>query len=112
MTDIDKKDHATNLFSREAIEVIDRHAAAAGEEGGGGGGEGEGGGEMDPLFMYLSYSAPHDPLQADKEYLDKCADIPNRSVPSTHPSTHPLLLHPSLSSIFLYPTHPPTHSNP
>jgi hypothetical protein len=27
---------------------------------------------------YLSYSAPHDPLQADAEYVAKCHDVPNR----------------------------------
>lgn len=92
--EIDPTDHATNLFSREAVAVIQQHAAASPSK---------------PLFLcvvclrihtctqmrtrdspgrphhqpnnqnsYLGYTAPHDPLQADAEYLAKCAHVPNR----------------------------------
>ena len=64
--EVDEGEHATNLFSREAIGVIERHAAA-GREGG-----------MEPLFLYLAYTAPHTPLQADEKYLEICKEVPNR----------------------------------
>ena len=103
--EIDPTDHATNLFSREAAAVIKQHAAASPSKplflyvhhl------ESRGGVWMVMMMMkmmmihplplpanqphlptpnppsYLGYSAPHDPLQADPEFLAKCAGIPNR----------------------------------
>ncbi len=67
--DIDPLDHATNLFSREAVELIHHHAQAHGPKSG----DAEA-----PLFLYLAYTAPHDPLQADAEFIAQCADVPNR----------------------------------
>ena len=69
---VDEKEHATNLFTREAIGVIERHAATAAAAAGGR----EGG--IDPLFLYLAYTAPHTPLQAYAKYLDICKEVPNR----------------------------------
>lgn len=33
---------------------------------------------LNKIRSYLGYTAPHDPLQADPEFLAKCAGIPNR----------------------------------
>ena len=35
------------------------------------------GGEEEPFFLYLAYNAPHDPLQAPKELIEKYADEPS-----------------------------------
>lgn len=55
--------HATELFTREAITVIEKHAESDKEK---------------PMFLMLSYTAPHDPLQADPEFFEgPCANIPH-----------------------------------
>eukprot|EP01105_Mastigella_eilhardi_P014938 TRINITY_DN33_c0_g1_i2.p2 TRINITY_DN33_c0_g1~~TRINITY_DN33_c0_g1_i2.p2 ORF type:complete len:633 (-),score=181.37 TRINITY_DN33_c0_g1_i2:2813-4711(-) len=64
ITDINETDHATNMFSREAVSIIDSHAKAHKE---------------DPMFMYIGYTAAHDPLEADPEFVEICKDVPNRS---------------------------------
>ena len=33
-----------------------------------------------PMFLYLAYNAPHDPLLTDPVHDDKCRHIPNRFV--------------------------------
>ncbi|MBP2551749.1 arylsulfatase A-like enzyme [Neorhizobium galegae] len=47
------------LFSKEALKIVDTHDANK------------------PLFLYLAYTAPHTPLQAPQEYLDKYSAIPD-----------------------------------
>jgi arylsulfatase A-like enzyme len=61
ITEIDIHEHATKLFSNKAIEMIDSHNI------------------NENFFLYLAYTAPHDPLQADKEYIEKCNHISNES---------------------------------
>ncbi|OLP57399.1 sulfatase [Rhizobium rhizosphaerae] len=45
------------LFNQEAIKIVQGHDANK------------------PLFLYLAYTAPHTPLQAPQEYLDKYSSI-------------------------------------
>jgi len=68
--EVDEKEHATTLFSRKAVKVIEEHSAR--------GHAGAKDGDMDPLFLYLAYSAPHAPLQADEKFMKLCSDVPNR----------------------------------
>ncbi len=51
-------DYLTDVFTREAVDFIDRHA-----------------GGDDPFFLVLSYNAPHTPLQATREYLETVAHV-------------------------------------
>ncbi len=48
--------YLTDAFTREAVSFIDRHQAR-------------------PFFLYLAYSAPHDPLEAPQSYLDRFPGI-------------------------------------
>jgi arylsulfatase A-like enzyme len=48
--------YLTDAFSREALDFIDRHAEQ-------------------PFFLFLSHYAPHVPLQATKQYLDRYRHI-------------------------------------
>lgn len=59
--DHEPTEYSTHLFTREAIRVIDTWSAEA------------------PGFLHLSYTAPHDPLQAPDEYLNipQCAQMQN-----------------------------------
>ena len=50
--------YSTQLIAREAVRLINAHDAAK------------------PLFLYVPFNAPHAPLQAPKEYLDRYKDIP------------------------------------
>ncbi len=47
-------EHATDLFTRWAVEHIDNMA-----------------GDESPLFMFLSYTAPHDPIDPTEESLER-----------------------------------------
>jgi arylsulfatase A-like enzyme len=47
------EDYLTDSFSREAVDFVNRHA------------------NKKPFFLYLSYNAPHYPLQAREDYLKK-----------------------------------------
>lgn len=49
--------HATEMFTNEAVKLIQAHNSE------------------EPFFLYLAYTAAHDPLQADEEYLQKCAHV-------------------------------------
>ena len=49
---IDEKEYLTLAFTREAVAFIDRHA-------------------KEPFFLYLTYNAVHNPLQAPQKYLDR-----------------------------------------
>jgi arylsulfatase A-like enzyme len=48
--------YATELIGREAVRVIEGHDAST------------------PLFLYLTFTAPHSPYQAPQKYLDLYAD--------------------------------------
>ena len=61
---VNHTEHATTLFTNEAIEVIRQHHHDS---------------TTQPLFLYLAYTAPHDPLQADAEYVQQCSHIPHRT---------------------------------
>jgi arylsulfatase A-like enzyme len=61
LNEINVNEHATKLFSNKAIDIINAHP------------------KDENLFMYLAYTAPHDPLQADQEYIDRCSHISNES---------------------------------
>jgi arylsulfatase A-like enzyme/beta-glucanase (GH16 family) len=54
---VEESEYLTDALSREAVDFIDRHA------------------EEQPFFLYLAYNAPHTPLQATDEYLDRFAHI-------------------------------------
>lgn len=56
---LEEEGYATTLIAREAIRVIEQHDAAK------------------PLFLYVAFSAPHQPLQAPAEYLERYKDIEN-----------------------------------
>ena len=49
---IEEKEYLTEALSRESVDFIDRNSEK-------------------PFFIYLAYNAPHGPLQATKEYLDR-----------------------------------------
>ena len=65
--EFENKTHTTTLLTNEAIEVINRHAKYQ-----------ENTDEI-PIFLYLAYNAPHDPLLTDPVYDEQCKHIPNRS---------------------------------
>lgn len=49
--------YTTTLLGNEAVKLIEQHDAAR------------------PLFLYVPFNAPHSPLQAPQEYLDRYASI-------------------------------------
>ncbi|QCX40321.1 N-acetylgalactosamine-6-sulfatase [Aureibaculum algae] len=51
---VSEQTYLTNDFSNEAVKYIDKYAK-----------------NKKPFFMYLAYNAPHEPIQATKEYTDK-----------------------------------------
>ncbi len=53
---IDPKGHATDVFTRWAVEFIRRQAQADAKR---------------PFFLYLAYNAPHVPIQPPPEWLDR-----------------------------------------
>jgi arylsulfatase A-like enzyme len=53
--------YVTHLLGTEAVRLIDRHDPKV------------------PLFLYLTFTAPHAPYQAPKEYLDKHKNIADPS---------------------------------
>ncbi|MDX1984406.1 MAG: sulfatase [Bryobacteraceae bacterium] len=57
---VTKMGYLTTDLGREAAAFLKRHTA-------------------DPFFLYLSYNAPHSPLQAPPSYLDKFAGIKDRN---------------------------------
>jgi arylsulfatase A-like enzyme len=66
--EIDTTQHATDLFSDEAIRLINAHAATSSQS-------------QQPFFLYLSYTSPHAPLQADEAYTNspECRLVPNKT---------------------------------
>jgi arylsulfatase A-like enzyme len=64
---VDEEGYTTNLIADAAVEFIGRSAKEA------------------PFFCYVPFSAPHDPLQAPEEYIQRYADLddaPNDGKPS------------------------------
>ncbi len=55
---VETKKYLTDEFSDEAVSFIERN-------------------KDKPFFLYLSYNAPHAPLQATPKYLNRFKDIPN-----------------------------------
>ncbi|MDO6736360.1 sulfatase [Wenyingzhuangia sp. 2_MG-2023] len=55
-----KLTYLTDDFSNEAVNYIDKYSK-----------------NKKPFFMYLAYNAPHAPIQATKEYVDKVKHIEN-----------------------------------
>lgn len=55
---IQTKKYLTDEFSDEAVQFVERH-------------------QEQPFFLYLAYNAPHGPLQATQEYLDRFPNIEN-----------------------------------
>ena len=51
--------YSTNLFTGAVEQVIDKHDS-----------------EKGPFFIYAAYQSVHAPLEAPKEYFDKCQSIP------------------------------------
>ena len=60
----DNETHITDLLNAEAVRVIENHVK---EEDSG------------PFFLYLSHTAPHDPLLPHPRHLAQCAHIENRA---------------------------------
>jgi len=56
---IDENEYITDALSREAESFISRQSAE------------------DPFFLFMSYNAPHTPMQATKKYLDRFPNISN-----------------------------------
>lgn len=56
---VDETSYLTDALSREAVDFVERNA-------------------KQPFFLYLSYNAPHTPLQAPEEYLQRFANIENQ----------------------------------
>ena len=55
---IQTKKYLTDEFSDEAVRFVERH-------------------QKEPFFLYLAYNAPHTPLQATQEYLNRFPNILN-----------------------------------
>jgi len=51
-------DYLTTVFGREAVSFVERH-------------------QKEPFFLYLAFNAPHVPLQAAPEYLNRFSSIPD-----------------------------------
>ena len=54
---VKEQGYVTQLLGKDAVKLIERHDPAT------------------PLFLYLTFTAPHAPYQAPKEYLDRYAQI-------------------------------------
>lgn len=56
---IQTKKYLTDEFSDEAVRFVEKH-------------------QKNPFFLYLAYNAPHSPLQATQEYLDRFPNIEDK----------------------------------
>lgn len=54
---VEENEYLTDALSREAVDFIGRNS-------------------NQPFFLYLSYNAPHSPLQATQKYLDRYEHLP------------------------------------
>ncbi|MFM7593366.1 MAG: sulfatase-like hydrolase/transferase, partial [Isosphaeraceae bacterium] len=52
--EIDPQGHATDIFTRWAVSVIEKEEKSE-----------------KPFFLYLAYNAPHDPIEPDQKWLDE-----------------------------------------
>jgi arylsulfatase A-like enzyme len=57
---VEEKEYLTDALSRESVDFIDKNSDK-------------------PFFIYLAYNAPHGPLQATQEYLDRYDHIEENS---------------------------------
>lgn len=62
--EVDPEGHATDVFSRWAIDYIAEQAASQAAAG-------DNEGPRAPFFLYLAYNAPHFPIQPPQEWLDR-----------------------------------------
>jgi len=58
-TPFDEREYLTDAFTREAVAYIDRH-------------------QKEPFYLYLTFNAVHQPLQATAKYLDRFPNIQDR----------------------------------
>ena len=58
--EVDEQEYLTDAFGREAVAFVERHSAAQ------------------PFFLYLTFNAVHNPLEAPAKYLDRFASIENQ----------------------------------
>ena len=58
---VKEEGYTTTLLGNDAVKLIETHNAAT------------------PLYLYLTFNAPHTPYQATQEYLDKYKDIDDPS---------------------------------
>ncbi len=56
---VEEQEYITDAFSREAVSFLDRNAS-------------------NPFFLYLTYNAPHTPLQAPEQYLSRFTHITDK----------------------------------
>jgi arylsulfatase A-like enzyme/beta-glucanase (GH16 family) len=54
---VEETEYLTDALSREAVDFVERHA------------------DNEPFFLYLSYNAPHTPMQATEKYLSRFGHI-------------------------------------
>ena len=72
--DLDEIGYTTDLITREAVRVIETHAEGSHREA--------------PLFLWVSYTAPHRPLEADPAVLSRQLPSLHPKVPSPHTRVH------------------------
>ena len=60
----DNETHITDLLNAEALRVVESHVKDESSE---------------PFFLYLSHTAPHDPLLPHPRHLKQCDHIGNRA---------------------------------
>lgn len=58
-TRVEETEYLTDALSREAVDFVERH-------------------HEEPFFIYLSYNAPHTPLQATEKYLKRFSHIEDK----------------------------------
>lgn len=54
---VQEEGYTTNLIGKDAVKLIEQHNTAT------------------PLYLYLTFNAPHTPYQAPKEYVDRYPEI-------------------------------------
>lgn len=70
--EIDPKGHATDLFTRWAVEYINSHAGtASSQETSDSPASAEPKSDTKPWFLYLAYNAPHTPIQPPRDWYEK-----------------------------------------
>ena len=60
----DNETHVTDLLNAEAVRVIENHVKDE---------------DSSPFFLYLSHTAPHDPMLPHPRHLRQCSHIENRA---------------------------------